>query len=79
MIKLKENKPFKYNGAYYDLTAYTPERLQLVYDTNPELRHKFEEIEETIKIGDSNLNAEQFDNVIKQVVKQAVVKRSKKK
>lgn len=46
MIRLKKNKPVKYNGVYYDFTGLEQNKLKEVYDNNPSLRHFFETDEE---------------------------------
>lgn len=47
-VKLKQQGPIRINGVEYDLTHYNEEKLQMVYDNNPQLRHLFEVIIEEI-------------------------------
>lgn len=77
-IKLKEkyNKPFKIDGAYYDFRLYNEERLMRLFDNNPNLRHIFEEdIDAELKDIGIETN-EDFEKVVKEVVKSV---RKKKK
>jgi hypothetical protein len=77
MIKLKEEYRNKRvstkDGIEYDFRTLTPERIQRIYDTNPHLRHFFEEVVEVSP--EIILNEEDFNNLVKEVVETPKKKR----
>lgn len=65
MIRLKNDPQFRVNGVKYDLTDYSPEQLQKVYDTNPQLQHLFEFIIEEVIEEVIEFVEEKVENFIK--------------
>lgn len=78
MIRLKseyQNKKVSSRDGEYDFRVLTPERLQRVYDNNPNLRHMFEEVVEISP--EIIMNEEEFLKTIDEVVKKTPTKRKK--
>ena len=78
MIRLKseyQNKKISQNGFDYDFRLLTPEKIQRVYDNNPNLRHMFEEVVEISP--EIIMNEEEFLKTIDEVVKKTPTKRKK--
>ena len=79
MKRIKNNylKSVKIDGAHYDFRFWSDEKLQRLWDNNPQLRYLFEDDEAEEQLKELGIETpEQFEEIVKEVVK---AKKPKKK